>query len=124
MKSLSIFSFGCSSNKTFVFTSYQPVFVPDVYHNFIISFSFHFSSVYFQGWDDVGFHGSPQIPTPNIDSLAKSGVILNSYYVAPSSYATKSEFMTGKYASKLGKRSFETGVDFVSELTLDFTTTG
>ena len=57
---------------------------------------------FIQGWDDVGFHGSPQIPTPNIDALAKSGVILNSYYVAPSSYATKAEFMTGKYASKLG----------------------
>ena len=60
---------------------------------------------FLQGWDDVGFHGSPQIPTPNIDALAKSGTILNSYYVAPSSYATKAEFMTGKYASKLGKFS-------------------
>ncbi|XP_065646618.1 serine-rich adhesin for platelets isoform X2 [Hydra vulgaris] len=54
------------------------------------------------GWDDVSFHGSPQIPTPNIDSLAKSGVILNNYYVSPSSFATKTEFMTGKYATHLG----------------------
>lgn len=54
------------------------------------------------GWDDVGFHGSAQIPTPNIDSLALSGVILNNYYVSPSSLATKSEFMTGKYGSRLG----------------------
>ena len=64
----------------------------------------------FQGWDDVGFHGSPQIPTPNIDALAKSGVILNSYYVAPSSYATKAEFMTGKYASKLGENEIALGI--------------
>lgn len=54
------------------------------------------------GWDDVSFHGSPQIPTPNIDALALSGVILNNYYVSPSSFATKCEIMTGKYATRLG----------------------
>lgn len=29
--------------------------------------------------------------------------MLNNYYVSPSSFATKSEFMTGKYATRLGK---------------------
>jgi hypothetical protein len=29
------------------------------------------------GWRDVGFHGSPDVKTPNIDKLAAGGVRLN-----------------------------------------------
>lgn len=54
------------------------------------------------GWDDVSFHGSPQIPTPTLDGLAESGVILNNYYVSPMDSPTRAAFMTGKYALNLG----------------------
>ncbi len=43
------------------------------------------------GWGDVGFHGS-QIKTPNIDQLAKDGVVLNRYYVAPICSPTRMYF--------------------------------
>ncbi|XP_022805641.1 arylsulfatase B-like [Stylophora pistillata] len=54
------------------------------------------------GWDDVGFHGSSQIPTPHMDELANTGVILNSYYVSPICTPTRASFMTGKYPVNLG----------------------
>ena len=34
------------------------------------------------GYADVGFHGCKDIPTPNIDSLAKSGVRCTNGYVS------------------------------------------
>ena len=58
----------------------------------------------FQGWDDVSFHGSPQIPTPTLDGLANSGVILNNYYVSPIDSPSRAAFLTGKYALNLGKK--------------------
>lgn len=54
------------------------------------------------GWDDVSFHGSPQIPTPTLDGLANSGVILNNYYVSPIDSPSRAAFLTGKYALNLG----------------------
>lgn len=64
------------------------------------------SRFFFQGWDDVSFHGSPQIPTPHIDKLANEGVILNSYYVSPICTPTRASLMTGKHPINLGNRQF------------------
>ncbi|CAG0923382.1 unnamed protein product [Notodromas monacha] len=54
------------------------------------------------GWNDVSFHGSEQIPTPNIDTLASAGIILNNYYVNPICTPSRSSLMTGRLTTQLG----------------------
>ena len=48
------------------------------------------------GWKDVGFHGS-NIKTPNIDKLAKGGVILEQFYTQPMCTPTLAALMMGRY---------------------------
>ncbi len=55
------------------------------------------------GWADVGYHGS-EIRTPNIDRIAREGIELDRYYVAPISSPTRAGLMTGRYPSRFGFR--------------------
>jgi arylsulfatase B len=53
------------------------------------------------GFNDVGFH-SGNIPTPNIDRIAREGVELNRFYVAPVCSPTRAGLMTGRYPIRFG----------------------
>lgn len=56
-----------------------------------------------QGYADVGFNGSSDIPTPGIDRIAKNGVVFESGYV---SYAvcgpSRAGLITGRYQDRFG----------------------
>jgi arylsulfatase A-like enzyme len=55
------------------------------------------------GYADVGFQGCKDIPTPNIDSLAKGGVrCTNGYVSGPYCSPTRAGLMTGRYQTRFG----------------------
>jgi arylsulfatase A-like enzyme len=55
------------------------------------------------GYGDVGVYGCRDIPTPNIDALAKHGVkFTNGYVSAPVCSPTRAGLMTGRYQQRFG----------------------
>lgn len=55
------------------------------------------------GYGDVGCHGCKDIPTPNIDSIAKKGVRCTSGYVSgPYCSPTRAALLTGRYQQRFG----------------------
>lgn len=55
------------------------------------------------GFNDVGFHGS-EIYTPNLNLLARTGVVLENYYVSSSCTPSRSQLLTGRYGIHTGQR--------------------
>ena len=55
------------------------------------------------GFADVGFHGCKDIPTPNLDRLARSGVTCTNGYVSgPYCSPTRAGLLTGRYQTRFG----------------------
>src|SRR5215471_10746252 len=55
------------------------------------------------GYGELSCQGNPQIPTPNIDSLATAGIRFTSGYVsAPYCSPTRAGLMTGRYQQRYG----------------------
>jgi arylsulfatase A-like enzyme len=55
------------------------------------------------GYADVGFQGCRDIPTPNLDSLAQSGVRFSNGYVSgPYCSPTRAGLLTGRYQQRFG----------------------
>lgn len=55
------------------------------------------------GWAEYGFQGAKDIPTPNIDSIAKNGVRFTQGYVSgPYCSPTRAGFITGRYQTRFG----------------------
>jgi arylsulfatase A-like enzyme len=62
------------------------------------------------GYADIGVHGSRDIPTPNIDSLAFGGIrFTNAYVSGPYCSPTRAGLMTGRYPQRFG-HEFNLGI--------------
>ncbi|CAH1795740.1 unnamed protein product [Owenia fusiformis] len=57
------------------------------------------------GWNDVGWRNE-QVLTPNLDKLAREGVILNSSYVQPVCTPSRNAFLTGYFPFHTGLQHF------------------
>lgn len=55
------------------------------------------------GYADVGYHGGIEIPTPNIDYLAKTGTYFTAgYAMAPVCGPSRAGLLTGRYQNRFG----------------------
>ena len=55
------------------------------------------------GWGDVGYNGGPYSVTPNIDEMAKSGIIFDRFYAAaPVCSPTRGSLLTGRHPFRYG----------------------
>lgn len=55
------------------------------------------------GWKDAGFMGSTFYETPNLDALAKKGMVFTNAYAAnPLCSPTRASIMTGQYPARIG----------------------
>ena len=53
------------------------------------------------GWSDIGAYGG-EIPTPNLDALARGGVRFTQFYATPRCSPTRASLLTGLYPHQAG----------------------
>lgn len=71
------------------------------------------------GYADFGFMGCKDLETPNIDKLAKSGVVLTDAHVSATVCApSRAGLMTGKYQQRFGFEANDTGDEHVGDIGL------
>ncbi|MEQ2007965.1 MAG: arylsulfatase [Limisphaerales bacterium] len=66
------------------------------------------------GWGDYSFNGNTNLKTPNIDSIARTGAVLDRFYVCSVCAPTRAEFLTGRYHPRGGVRGVSTGLERLS----------
>ncbi|WP_215224760.1 sulfatase family protein [Echinicola shivajiensis] len=55
------------------------------------------------GWEDIGVYGNPSVHTPNMDRLAKEGMMFNRFFLTASSCSpSRSSILTGLYPHSTG----------------------
>jgi arylsulfatase A-like enzyme len=56
-----------------------------------------------QGWGDTGYNGHPELKTPHLDDLARSGLRFNRFYTAHFNCSpTRASVMTGRHPNRMG----------------------
>ena len=56
-----------------------------------------------QGYNDVGFNGGTEIPTPNLDRIAQEGIVFRQGYVSyPVCGPSRAGLLTGRYQGRFG----------------------
>lgn len=56
-----------------------------------------------QGWGDTGYNGHPHLKTPNLDSLAASGLRMDRFYTGHFNCSpTRASVMTGRHPHRMG----------------------
>ena len=71
-----------------------------------------------QGWGDVGYNGHPELKTPHLDELARTGLRLDRFYAAHYNCSpTRGSVMTGRHPTRYG--TLDAAMPFkVEELTV------
>jgi len=71
------------------------------------------------GWFDTGFNGNSRVKTPNLDRLAKEGIILDRFYAASAVCSpTRASVITGRNPLRMNIPHANTGHMLEEEITL------